>query len=383
MFETGNFVDIRFQDQPRYLQPAGIYWLQAASVALLSKPEEREVWALSDTVAGRRDRVGAADGVDRQPAVRGADRVCRGGVAGGSVLLGVEARMAKIDAVLLAVMLAAQAALARIYLASGAGREAAARAGRRRLLWLALGVGLMLKGPIILLVVLGTVLLLVDHRAPSGVAAAAAAGLGRAADAGGRAAVVDRDRRSPARASSLPIAIGNSLLGKVATGQQSHGAPPGYHLAAFPLTFWPGSLFAALAVPFAGRGGASRRCASACAGSRRPGSSSSWSRPSCRITCCRPIRRSPVSRRPPCLRRNASGRALGRVRDAGLCRFVAAGRHRAGRAAAGRRLGARIAPRSCRHPDRARGRAVARSDAACFSTGAGGCRRSAARRRRR
>ena len=37
MFETGNFVDIRFQDQPRYLQPAGIYWLQAASVALFSE----------------------------------------------------------------------------------------------------------------------------------------------------------------------------------------------------------------------------------------------------------------------------------------------------------------------------------------------------------
>jgi 4-amino-4-deoxy-L-arabinose transferase-like glycosyltransferase len=45
MFETGNFVDIRFQDQPRYLQPAGIYWLQAASVSLLSAPEDRDVWA--------------------------------------------------------------------------------------------------------------------------------------------------------------------------------------------------------------------------------------------------------------------------------------------------------------------------------------------------
>ena len=37
MFETGDFVDIRFQDQPRYLQPAGIYWLQAASVALFDR----------------------------------------------------------------------------------------------------------------------------------------------------------------------------------------------------------------------------------------------------------------------------------------------------------------------------------------------------------
>jgi 4-amino-4-deoxy-L-arabinose transferase-like glycosyltransferase len=45
MFETGNFVDIRFQDQPRYLQPAGVYWLQAASVSLLSSPEAREIWA--------------------------------------------------------------------------------------------------------------------------------------------------------------------------------------------------------------------------------------------------------------------------------------------------------------------------------------------------
>jgi 4-amino-4-deoxy-L-arabinose transferase-like glycosyltransferase len=45
-------------------------------------------------------------------------------------------------------------------------------------------------------------------------------------------------------------AIGHNLLGKVATGQQSHGAPPGYYLALFPLTFWPGSLFAAFAVPF-------------------------------------------------------------------------------------------------------------------------------------
>src|SRR3954454_12857002 len=45
MFETGNFVDIRFQDQPRYLQPAGIYWLQTASVALFGKPGEHATWA--------------------------------------------------------------------------------------------------------------------------------------------------------------------------------------------------------------------------------------------------------------------------------------------------------------------------------------------------
>ena len=38
MLETGDFLRIRFQDEPRNKKPAGIYWLQAASVDLLSTP---------------------------------------------------------------------------------------------------------------------------------------------------------------------------------------------------------------------------------------------------------------------------------------------------------------------------------------------------------
>ena len=34
MMETGNYLDIRFQEQPRYLQPAGIYWLQVAAAKI-------------------------------------------------------------------------------------------------------------------------------------------------------------------------------------------------------------------------------------------------------------------------------------------------------------------------------------------------------------
>src|SRR6266446_4130591 len=45
MLETGDFINIHFQNQSRYLQPAGIYWLQAAAVSLLSAPEARQVWA--------------------------------------------------------------------------------------------------------------------------------------------------------------------------------------------------------------------------------------------------------------------------------------------------------------------------------------------------
>ena len=36
MVETGDFVDIRFQDDVRYKKPVGVYWLQAATVQTAS-----------------------------------------------------------------------------------------------------------------------------------------------------------------------------------------------------------------------------------------------------------------------------------------------------------------------------------------------------------
>ena len=36
MVETGDFVDIRFQDDVRYKKPVGIYWMQAAAVETAS-----------------------------------------------------------------------------------------------------------------------------------------------------------------------------------------------------------------------------------------------------------------------------------------------------------------------------------------------------------
>src|SRR5215207_6974678 len=34
MLETGDYVDIRFQDEVRYKKPVGIYWMQAAAVKI-------------------------------------------------------------------------------------------------------------------------------------------------------------------------------------------------------------------------------------------------------------------------------------------------------------------------------------------------------------
>ncbi len=36
MLDSGNYVDIRFQEETRYKKPVGIYWLQSASTALAS-----------------------------------------------------------------------------------------------------------------------------------------------------------------------------------------------------------------------------------------------------------------------------------------------------------------------------------------------------------
>jgi 4-amino-4-deoxy-L-arabinose transferase-like glycosyltransferase len=47
--------------------------------------------------------------------------------------------------------------------------------------------------------------------------------------------------------------IGVNFLNKVHVGQQAHGGPPGYHLLSFPLMFWPTALFAAFAAPSAWR----------------------------------------------------------------------------------------------------------------------------------
>ena len=247
MLETHNFIDVRFQDRPRYLQPAGIYWLEAASVAALSDPTAREPWAyrvpsLLGAVAAM--LLTAWIGSTLFGASAG---VIAALLLATSLLMGAEARMAKIDATLLAAILVAQAGLLRIYL-----DEIAGVMSRRRwaaLHWAALGAGLMLKGPLILLVSWGTILGLVLSERRMAWLRRLHAGWGIAVMlaivlpwcvAIGVASGGDFFARS----------VGDNFLGKVAQAQQAHGFPPGYYLGVFAVSFWPGSLFALLALPF-------------------------------------------------------------------------------------------------------------------------------------
>ena len=45
MLESGDLIDIRFQDQPRWKKPAGIYWLQAVSTTAFGDGAASQIWA--------------------------------------------------------------------------------------------------------------------------------------------------------------------------------------------------------------------------------------------------------------------------------------------------------------------------------------------------
>jgi 4-amino-4-deoxy-L-arabinose transferase-like glycosyltransferase len=172
----------------------------------------------------------------------------------GSTLLGVEARLAKTDAVLLLTSVAAMGVLARAYLPS---RDAVApdiaRApqlgwGLVAIFWTALAVGFLVKGPLILMFV--------------GLAAAALS-------------IVDRSARWLSRlrpfigiawlllivlpwfiaifvrvgSTFLIDSVGHDMLAKIASAKEAHGAPPGLYFVLFFATFFPASMLAGLAAP--------------------------------------------------------------------------------------------------------------------------------------
>src|SRR5579862_3139393 len=102
MLETGDYIDIKFQDETRYKKPVGIYWLQAGVVRLAEAaglPRARlRIWlyripsligAIGVVVA---TYWAALAFVSRRAAF------LAGLIMATSILLGVEARLAKTDA---------------------------------------------------------------------------------------------------------------------------------------------------------------------------------------------------------------------------------------------------------------------------------------------
>ena len=248
MLERHDFLDIRFQDEARNKKPAGIYWLQAAAVSLFSDAESAAIWpyrvpSMLGAVAAVLLSFGMGSAVvGRKAAFLGA------ALLAASVELVVEAHLAKTDAVLLACVTAAQWALARLYLSA---RQGAPGDWRFALLfWLALALGILVKGPVAPAVSVLTIAAL---------------------------AIADRDARwlktlrplrglvllllivapwlvaisSATKGAFLHDSLGSDFLGKLIGSQESHGAPPLYYLLSLVIGFWPGVLFLGPAIAWA------------------------------------------------------------------------------------------------------------------------------------
>ncbi len=264
MLQTGNLIDIRFQDQPRWVQPAGIYWLEAGTVRLVdalahSTVPSNQAWPyrIPSLVAGTANvLLTASIGATLFGPEAG---FLAGLLLATSVLFNAEGRLATIDTTLLTTVLISL----RAFLSN-----------RPALYWAALGCSLMLKGPVGLIPGIGTPVALA-------LAERSLVPFTRLRPAWGIPLMLAiplpwllaMEHVSHGR--FLDVAVGHNLLGKVGGGQEAHGAPPGTFAALFLASFWPGSLFAVLALPYAWLTAGPKRPVSCSAGSFPPGSSSS------------------------------------------------------------------------------------------------------------
>ncbi|MDH3335134.1 MAG: glycosyltransferase family 39 protein [Rhodospirillaceae bacterium] len=245
MLESGDFVHIYFQETPRAKKPVGIYWLQSASAHLFG---------------GANAPIGAY----RLPSILGAiaavlatfyfgsfmfgARIAflAAGFLASSLIVANEAHLAKTDAVLLATTVMVQGTLARYYLFSK-NQTSAPGIGTFGILWLAMGAGILIKGPVTPLVALLSISVISiwdknwnwfsKTRPLFGIVIAALVAMPWAI-------AVSFDGNGAGGGGNFIVrAISEDLLPKLLGAQESHGAPPGYYSLLSLVGLWPASLF--------------------------------------------------------------------------------------------------------------------------------------------
>ncbi|GHB36234.1 glycosyl transferase [Pseudovibrio japonicus] len=244
MMETGNYVSIYYQDVARNKKPIGIYWAQAGAAKLLGYNEQAPIWVYRLPSA-----IGAIAAVlltywagraffREQQAFLAALFVAL------ALVLNAEAHLATADAALLACVMLAQGALARVWLA----QQNRALWGSALLFWLGLALGTLIKGPIILMVCGLTVLsLCLWEKKVSwlrGLAPIVGPLLFLALVSPWLIAIyIETD------GVFFSDALGGDFWAKVAVGRESHGAPPLTHLLVSFIAFWPIPPFLVAAFP--------------------------------------------------------------------------------------------------------------------------------------
>jgi 4-amino-4-deoxy-L-arabinose transferase-like glycosyltransferase len=167
-----------------------------------------------------------------------------------AIILVVEAHLAKTDAVLVATVVASMGVLARAWMRRDEKQPLGI--GLCALFWTAIGVGILVKGPITPMVLIFTVIVLTIRRRSARWLLHLRPWKGLIwclvivlpwfiliVKASGTAFFTE--------------AVGHDMMAKVASSQESHGAPLGTYLVAFWVTGWPMAPFAFLAAPFVWR----------------------------------------------------------------------------------------------------------------------------------
>jgi 4-amino-4-deoxy-L-arabinose transferase-like glycosyltransferase len=252
MIETGDYVDLRFQDEAHYTKPVGMYWLQAAMVKTAEAfgvPDARTtIWLYRlPSLFGAAGAVLATYWcalafVDRRGAALAALMMV------GSTLLGAEARLARADAMLLFTVVTAMSVLARAYLFSRDDKIARPGWVPLTVFWTALAAGILVKGLVIVMIVglTAATLSIIDRSVRWLQALRPLYGVVWLV-----VLVLPWFIAIYARTGNafLVNSVVHDTLGKIANSQESHGAPPGYYVVLFFATFFPASILAGLAAP--------------------------------------------------------------------------------------------------------------------------------------
>jgi 4-amino-4-deoxy-L-arabinose transferase-like glycosyltransferase len=243
MLETGNFIDIRFGHVPRYKKPAGIYWLQAATTAVAGLGDRSHIWTYRlPSLLGGLLAVLLCFWCARAFAIPEVAWLAAA-LMGTSVLLTAESTIATTDAVQLACLMGAIGVLLRVYLAA---RDSAAPTPSLRTIllgWAAFAAGILVKGPVVPAVCAVTIIALIawergEWRWLKNLKPLYGLGVTLLIVAPWAVAI-----SLESHGQFYQQSLGQDFAAKLAGGQESHGAWPGYYLLLVTLTLWPAVLF--------------------------------------------------------------------------------------------------------------------------------------------
>ncbi|HVE05407.1 MAG TPA: glycosyltransferase family 39 protein [Rhizomicrobium sp.] len=249
MLASGDFVDIRFGHVPRYKKPIGIYWLQAATTAIAGAGNRSHIWTYRlPSLLGGILAVLLTYWCTSAFASAG-EAWLAAALLGLSLLLTAEATIATTDAVQLACMLGTIGTMLRAYLA-GRGRGVAPSLGLALAGWASLAAGILVKGPVVPAVAVVTILALViwdrEWRWLSLLRPLWGVPVAIALVAPWAVAIL-----LTSHGQFYQQSFGQDFAEKLAGGQETHGAWPGYYLLLLTVSFWPAILFLAPALGIA------------------------------------------------------------------------------------------------------------------------------------